>query len=126
MPRLFELLRREGFADHDKRVERLYRLENLQITQRPKKKLPARVRCPLETPSNPNQVWSMDFVSHVFYDGRRFRCLNIVDEGTKECLMIEVACSLRSKTVVEVLERLAKIRGYPARAHSPGIHRSGA
>lgn len=114
MPRLYELLRREGFTDNYKRVERLYRLENLQITLRPKKKLPARSRCPLETPRSPNQVWSMDFVSHVFYEGRRFRCLNIVDDCTKECLTIEVARSIRSRNVVEVLERLAKTRGYPA------------
>ena len=44
--------------------------------------------------SAPNQSWSMDFVSDGFVDGRRLRCLNIVDDFTKECLAIEVDMSL--------------------------------
>ena len=47
----------------------------------------------------------MDFVSEGFVDGRRLRCLNIVDDFTKECLAIEVDTSLPGKRVVSVLER---------------------
>lgn len=93
MPRLFELLRREGFTDNYKRVERIYRQAGLQITRRPKKKLPARPRVPLELPTAPNQIWSMDFVSDALVNLRRFRCLNIVDDCTKESLAIHVARS---------------------------------
>jgi putative transposase len=113
MPRLFELLRREGFNDNYKRVERIYQQAGLQITRRPKKKLPARIRVPLEVPARPNQVWSMDFVSDTLVDCRRFRCLNIVDDCTKENLAIHVARSIRSPNVVDVLEALAKERDYP-------------
>ena len=47
----------------------------------------------------------MDFVSEGFVDGRRLRCLNIVDDFRKECLTIEVDTSLPGKRVVSVLER---------------------
>jgi putative transposase len=63
--------------------------------------------------SAPNQSWSMDFVSDGFVNGRRLRCLNIVDDFTKECLAIEVDTSLPGRRVVSVLERLAECRGLP-------------
>jgi putative transposase len=113
MPRLFELLKREGFMDNYKRVERIYGNAGLQITRRPKKKLPARPRVPLAPSTKPNKFWSMDFVSDALTTHQRFRCLNIVDDCTKECLAIHVARSIRSKNVVEVLEAIAKERGYP-------------
>jgi putative transposase len=52
----------------------------------------------------------MDFVSDGFVDGRRLRCLNIVDDFTRECLAIEVDTSLLGRRVVSVLERLAEFR----------------
>lgn len=55
----------------------------------------------------------MDFVSDDLVDGRRLRCLNIVDDFTKECLAIEVDTSLPGRRVVRVLERLAECRGLP-------------
>lgn len=63
--------------------------------------------------TGPNQSWSMDFVSDGFVDGRRLRCLNIVDDFTKECLAIEVDTSLPGQRVVNVLQRLADSRGLP-------------
>ena len=39
------------------------------------------------------------------YCGKRFRILNIIDEGTRECLAIEVNTSLLSEQVIRVLER---------------------
>lgn len=62
---------------------------------------------------NQNQSWTMDFVSDGFVDGRRLRCLNIVDDFTKECLAIEVDTSLPGRRVVSVLARLAERRGLP-------------
>ncbi len=61
----------------------------------------------------PNESWSMDFVSDGLVDGRRLRCLNIVDDFTKQCLAIEVDTSLPGKRVVAALERLAESRGLP-------------
>ncbi len=61
----------------------------------------------------PNQSGSMDFVSDGLAYGRRFRCLNIVDDYTRECLAIEVDTSLPRLRVTQVLQRLAELRGLP-------------
>ncbi len=55
----------------------------------------------------------MGFVADGLAYGRRFRCLNIVDDYTRECLAIEVDTSLPGLRVASVLERLAEMRGLP-------------
>lgn len=57
--------------------------------------------------------WSLDFVSDALYCGRRFRTLNVLDEGVREGLGIEVDTSLPSERVVRVLEQITSWRGYP-------------
>ncbi|OJB29176.1 integrase [Burkholderia ubonensis] len=56
----------------------------------------------------------MDFVSDGLAYGQRFRCLNVVDDYTRECLAIEVDTSLPSLRVKHVLQRLGEMRGLPA------------
>lgn len=58
--------------------------------------------------------WSMDFVSDTLSAGRRFRCLTVIDEFSRECLVIHVAHSIPAARVIEVLERLREERGLPA------------
>ena len=55
-------LRHEGWAINVKRVRRLYRLENLMVRRRRRKKVPLGERQPLVRPSRRNEVWSVDFV----------------------------------------------------------------
>lgn len=55
----------------------------------------------------------MDFVAEGLAYGRRFRCLNIVDDYTRECLAIEVDTSLPGLRVTQVLQRLAELRELP-------------
>ncbi|QHE91505.1 hypothetical protein PI93_021490 [Pandoraea fibrosis] len=55
----------------------------------------------------------MDFGSDGLAYGRRFRCLNVVDDYTRECLVIEVDTSLPGQRVRQVLERLREMRGLP-------------
>ncbi len=71
------------------------------------------MRQPLAVPAAANAVWSLDFMSDCLYEGRRFRILNVLDEGVREALAIEVDTSLRAKRVVRVLERLVELRGAP-------------
>ncbi|GHC06614.1 hypothetical protein GCM10007290_39350 [Providencia stuartii] len=47
------------------------------------------------------------------YCGKRFRTLNIIDEGTHECLAIEVDTSLPAERVIRGLDRLKAERGVP-------------
>jgi len=53
----------------------------------------------------------MDFVSDALFDGRRFRCLTIVDNCSRECLAIVVGKSLRGVDVVDALEHIKISRG---------------
>jgi len=50
-------------------------------------------------PQGLNQRWSLDFVSDVLADGRRFRVLVIVDDFTRECLTLVADTSLSSHRV---------------------------
>lgn len=114
-PRIYTMLRREGWKMNHKKVERLYKEESLSLRLRKRKRLPARQRIPLAVPDAPNKCWSMDFVSDSLAQGRRFRVLNIVDDYTKESPAMEVDTSLGGVRVSQVLERLKETRGLPDR-----------
>ena len=60
-----------------------------------------------------NQVWAYDFVFDASANGQQIKCLTVVDEYTRECLAIDVAGSIRSKRVIEVLSRLVSMHGAP-------------
>ena len=111
--RLHVLLRREGWLLIWKRTYRVYREAGLMVRRRKRKRIVGIDRLQKVIATGPNQSWSMDFVSDGFVDGRRLRCLNIVDDFTRECLAIEVDTSLPGRRVVSVLERLAEFRGLP-------------
>jgi putative transposase len=110
--RLHVLLRREGYRVNHKLVYRLYREEGLLVRRRRRKRV-AGPRVPLPTPTQRNDRWGMDFITDSLVEGRRFRCLTIVDEYTRECPVIEVDTSLPSARVLAVLARLATTRGLP-------------
>ena len=111
--RVYWRLRREGWDVNRKRVYRLYREAGLAVKRRRRKRIGPVERKPLPKPASANQSWSMDFVSDGLADGRRLRCLNIVDDCTRECLAIEVDTSLTGARVKAVLKRLADTRGLP-------------
>jgi len=71
--RLHTMLQREGFTVNHKRILRLYRLENLSIRIRRRKKLTAVARVELLHATKPNQRWSMDFLQDALHDGRRIK-----------------------------------------------------
>ena len=61
----------------------------------------------------PNKQWALDFMHDSLYCGKGFRTLNVIDEGTRECLAIEVDSCLPAARVVRVLEQLKHDRGLP-------------
>jgi putative transposase len=63
--------------------------------------------------TGPNRVWAYDFVFDACANGQRLKCLTIVDEWTSESLAIDVAGSIRSKRVIEVLAQLVSVHGAP-------------
>lgn len=112
-PMLTTLLRREGFTDNHKRIERIYAEEGLQVRKRKKRRQTAAPRIAIPTPTTPNKRWSMDFVSDALYDGRRFRCLTVIDDFSRECPIIVVDTSLPGHRVAQVLDGIGGSRGLP-------------
>ncbi|MDR7097593.1 IS3 family transposase, partial [Hydrogenophaga laconesensis] len=78
-----------------------------------KKRLPARVKQPLQAAAQPNHGWSCDFMSDALWSGRRFRTFNVIDEFNREGLRIEVDTSLPAARVIRALDELVEVRGAP-------------
>ncbi len=109
----FKRIRLDGHRWNHKRVYRIYRRLGLNMKRRTKKRIPARVRQPMKLPPLPNAAWSVDFMHDRLYVGRRFRTLNVLDEGVREGLDIEIDTPLSGERVIRVLDRLKTRRGLP-------------
>jgi putative transposase len=112
VPRLAWRLRRDGWPDNYKRIERIYREEGLAVRRQRRKRV-ARPRVAKPAVTRANERWSMDFVRDTLSNGRVFRAFTLVDDYTRECPVIEVDTSLSGERVVRILERLAVTRGLP-------------
>lgn len=111
--RIHIMLKREGWYINVKRVYRLYRDAGLAVRKRSRKQIGLTERVPLLLPETPNHAWSMDFVHDGLADGRCLRCLNVVDDCTRESLAIEVDTSISGERVARVLDRIAEHRPLP-------------
>jgi putative transposase len=111
--RIHDLLAREGLAVNHKRVWRLYRLNDLAVRKRRKTKRARTQRLPLLQPTAVNQVWSLDFVMDALANGRRIKCLTIVDDFSRECVDIATDYGIGGQYVVRLLEQAAQFRGWP-------------
>jgi putative transposase len=74
-------------------------------------------------PQEPNQRWSLDFVSDALSDSRRFRILCVIDDFSRECLAAVVDNSISGERVTRELDRLAATRGYPCMIVSDNVLR---
>jgi putative transposase len=108
----FDRLHRKHPWNH-KRVHRVYRALGLNLPRRAKRRVPTRLRQPLVAPSGLNQIWALDFMSDALYGGRKIRTLNVIDEGNREALAVEVSTSIPSVRVVRVLDELVETHGRP-------------
>jgi putative transposase len=111
--RLRAMLLREGMPANHKRVYRLYREEGLAMRIRQRRRIRWNGAVVKPAASQPNQRWSMDFVSDCVSSGTVIRMLTIVDDCTRECPGIEVDTSLGGLRVRRVLDRIATERGLP-------------
>lgn len=50
--------------------------------------------------TQPNSVWSYDFVHDQLVDERALKMLCVIDEYTRECLAIEVGAGFQSQDVI--------------------------
>jgi putative transposase len=113
-PMLTKKLRREGNLVNEKRIRRLYLREGLKLRSKPRKKLVAAARRERAVvPETPNRRWSMDFMRDALSTGKVFRTLNVIDDGSREALRIEVDFSLTAERVARALDEIAEERSYP-------------
>lgn len=110
------LLNQLGWHVNHKRVERIWKREGLKVP--PKQRKRGRLwlndgSCIRLRPERPNHVWSYDFVQDRTQDGRPYRILVIIDEFTREALMLRVDRRLNSTDVVNALTDLFILRGPP-------------
>lgn len=106
-------LKREGIEVGKEKCSRLWAEQGLQV---PKKRTRRRVAVSRPRPlaiASANAVWSYDFVFDACANGQQIKCLTVVDEYTREALAIDVAGSIRSNRVIEVLSKLVSLRGAP-------------
>ncbi len=111
--KLYHMIRKKGYKRNHKRVYRVYKQLKMNLQRRTRKRLPTRVKTALEIPENPNEIWSMDFMSDTLQCGRRFRTLNIIDDYNREVLAIETNYSIPAYAVIEQVKRLIEQRGKP-------------
>jgi putative transposase len=111
--RIHVFLARRGHRMSTDRAYRLWRQHGLQVPRkRPRRRVASSRPRPLPATAA-NQVWAYDFVFDACANGQQLKCLTIIDEYTRECLAIDVAGSIRSGRVIEVLARLISLHGAP-------------
>ena len=119
--RITALLRGAGWDVNHKRVERIWRREELKVPARQ----PRRGRLWLNDgagvrlrPERRNHVWAYDFVHIRTRNGRPVRLLTVIDEYTRECLAIRAERSIRASDVIETLAQLMTDKGVPEHIRS--------
>ena len=114
--RLHIMLKREGWEINHKRVYRLYHDEGLGLRKRPPRRRVSSVKREIHpTATQQNEAWSMDFVADELFDGSRIRVLTLVDNHTRESLSLMPGQRIRGIDVVEALEAVARVKGFPKR-----------
>jgi putative transposase len=112
--RIQVFLARRGLVMSADRTYRIWKKARLQVPRRrPRRRVATGRPRPLPA-AGPNQVWAYDFVFDGCANGQQLKCLTVIDEFTRECLAIDVAGSIRSPRVIEVLSKLVSVRGAPA------------
>lgn len=106
-------LRLAGEKYNHKRLHRVYKQLGLPLRRKHKKRLPARVKEPLEVPTHFTHTWSIDFMSDALAGARKFRTFNVIDDYNREVLFVEADYALKSSRVIWVLRHLINRYGKP-------------
>jgi transposase InsO family protein len=123
--RIHARLRRLGWRVNRKRVRRLWLA--LGLRRPPCRPKPAKKAAPRGCSANScvnqparfkNDVWTYDFIADRTAEGRPLKCLSLVDEYTRECLLLHLAGSLTGAEVRKQLARVVAWRGAPTRLRS--------
>lgn len=101
--RIQVFLERQGHCMSADRAWWLWRQAGLQVPKKRTRRRVATGRPRPQPPTGARQVWAYDFVFDACANGQQLKCLTVIDEFTRECLAIDVAGSIRSGRVIEVL-----------------------
>jgi len=119
--RIRALLVEEGWQVNRKRVYRLWRREGLKVPQRVRRRKrtgSSEAGCSRLRTEHPNDVWAWDFTHDRTVDGRVLKWFSVVDEFTRECVLLEVERSLTWTEVVHHLMKSFARHGSPKRMRS--------
>jgi putative transposase len=111
--RIQVFLARRGLTMSADRAYRIWKKAGLQVPRRRPRRRVATGRPRPLLATGANQVWAYDFAFDACANGQQLKCLTVIDEFTRECLAIDVAGSIRSGRVIEVLSKLISVRGAP-------------
>jgi len=90
----------------------------LNIRRKRKRKLPKRIKQPLNVPLQRNETWSMDFMHDSLMNGRKIRTFNLIDDFNREALTIEIDTSLSGERVTRILQQVIDDKGKPKQIRS--------
>jgi putative transposase len=117
--RITALLRRADWEVNPKRVARVRRQEGFQVSKRQRKMRRVGQSTALrQRATQPNQVWSWDFVEDQTERGSKLRMLTLIDEYTRQCLAVHVAWSIRAVDAITVVEAAMERYGVPEHLRS--------
>ena len=111
--RIHIFLHRHGLMMSHDRVYRLWTITGLQVPRKRPRRRVAGSRPRLLAAGRANEIWAYDFVFDACANGQQLKCLTIIDEYTRESLAIDVAGSICSARVIEVLSMLVSQHGAP-------------
>lgn len=109
----YSRIRQQGFLWNYKRVRRVYLLLGMNRRKKTKRRVPARVKVPLAVPERAGEMWSVDFMSDVLVNKRKFRTLNVIDDYNRQAITVEAAYSMPATRVTQILEYAIKEQGKP-------------
>ncbi|MCW7532427.1 IS3 family transposase, partial [Leptospira soteropolitanensis] len=103
---IYKFMRKAGWRINHKKVYRLYSREGLKIRTKPRKKRKLADSKPIPIPTQPNEVWAIDFLHERTIDGRKARILSGVDLCTRENVVLSADYSISSERLIRFLESL--------------------
>jgi putative transposase len=123
--RIHVMLDRKGWSVNLKRVHRLWIELGLRRPMRRKnpRKLGAKPgvggnSCVHKPARFKNDVWTCDFIHDRTAGGRSLKWLTLVDESTRECLVLHAAESMTGADVRRIMARVVGRRGSPTQIRS--------
>ena len=105
---------RDGHGEtiNPKRVARLRRRDGLVASRKETKR--RRIKPQLRarrSATRRDEVWSYDFIQDSLADGRTVRILSVIDEYSRECVLLRPASSFPSRRVIDCLEEIMVTTG---------------